>query len=119
MKIYTSYFGNYRNFGELIPLSIALYSPKGFTGHTLKVLAPNREILQCKNDVEEYTNLFNKKLGLYNAKKIYDYLSDISKSKDIVLLCYEKPPQFCHRHLVGDWFHNELDIEVEELNYNK
>lgn len=119
MKIYTSYFGNYRNFGELIPISIALYSPLGFEEHTLKALAPNIEILQCKNDFEKYTKLFNKKLELYNAKRIYDYLLDISKHKDIVLLCYEKPPAFCHRHLVADWFNNELGIEVKELNYNK
>lgn len=24
-------------------------------------------------------------------------------SKDIALICYEKPSDFCHRHLVADW----------------
>lgn len=24
--------------------------------------------------------------------------------KDICLICYEKPNDFCHRHLVADWF---------------
>ena len=37
--------------------------------------------------------------------------------KDVVLLCYEKPPQFCHRHLVAKWLEKELNIKVEELKY--
>ena len=32
----------------------------------------------------------------------------------IALICYEKPSEFCHRHLVADWL-KEYGIEVEEL----
>jgi hypothetical protein len=31
-----------------------------------------------------------------------------------VLLCYERPDEFCHRHIVAAWLEKELGIEVEE-----
>ena len=31
----------------------------------------------------------------------------------IALICYEKPTDFCHRHLVADWL-NKNGIECEE-----
>lgn len=39
----------------------------------------------------------------------------IWKSKDyhIVLLCYEKTGEFCHRHLVADWL-NKNGVECKE-----
>ena len=40
-------------------------------------------------------------------------------SDKIILLCYEKPGDFCHRHLVSDWF-NQNGIfcqEFEEIQF--
>ena len=34
-------------------------------------------------------------------------------NKDICLMCYEKPSDFCHRHLVANWL-NENGIECKE-----
>ena len=42
-------------------------------------------------------------------------LTKVPHSK-IVLLCYEKPGDFCHRHLVADWFGKEW---CKELNLEK
>lgn len=36
-------------------------------------------------------------------------------SKDVALLCCEKPSDFCHRHLVADWFRKN-GVPCEELN---
>ncbi|EDP8947924.1 hypothetical protein IDN71_003483 [Salmonella enterica] len=33
-----------------------------------------------------------------------------------VLLCWEKPGEFCHRQLVARWFRRELGIAVEEYD---
>ena len=35
------------------------------------------------------------------------------KNKDIALVCYEKPSDFCHRHLVAKWL-KENGYNVEE-----
>ena len=37
----------------------------------------------------------------------------MNKDIDIALLCYEKPDDFCHRHLVADWL-NKNGYKCEE-----
>ena len=34
--------------------------------------------------------------------------------KDVALVCYEKPSDFCHRHLVADWL-NKNGFECKEF----
>ena len=34
--------------------------------------------------------------------------------QDIVLLCYEKPGRFCHRHILAEWIKEKTGEEVEE-----
>lgn len=34
-------------------------------------------------------------------------------NQHIVLVCYEKPADFCHRHLVADWM-KQHGIQMEE-----
>lgn len=33
--------------------------------------------------------------------------------KEVVLLCYERPNDFCHRHLVAEWL-REAGYNIEE-----
>ena len=37
---------------------------------------------------------------------------------DIALICYEKPTDFCHRHLVSDWL-NKNGFKCDEYLFNK
>ena len=39
--------------------------------------------------------------------------NDRSLIPDIALICYEKPSDFCHRHLVADWL-NRNGFECKE-----
>ena len=34
---------------------------------------------------------------------------------EIALICYEKPENFCHRHLVAEWL-QEAGYQVQEYN---
>lgn len=34
---------------------------------------------------------------------LINMMPDRSSKHDIALICYEKPSDFCHRHLVADW----------------
>ena len=40
--------------------------------------------------------------------------SMVPADKDIALCCYEKPTDFCHRHLVAEWLNNNTDENIEE-----
>jgi uncharacterized protein (DUF488 family) len=56
-----------------------------------------------------YTKRFNRQLDALHFSDVIKYLHDGD-----VLLCYEAPNQFCHRHLVAAWLRKH-GITVEEL----
>jgi len=121
MKIYTSYFGFLKNIpGEIIPVSIARFPPKWFDGYEMKVLAPERKLLwqakQGKINEEEYTRQYIAQIEeTLDPQTLYENLQKKFDGKDIVLLCFEKKGEFCHRILLAKWIEAKLNIVVKEL----
>ena len=108
MKIYTSYFAKLRSLPEnIIPISICGKAPEWYTGLQYKKLAPKYGFFmewKKNHDNNYYIEHFDSEvLNLLDAKTIYEELSKMSGEKDVVLICYEKPSDFCHRHLVAEW----------------
>lgn len=122
-KIYTSYFAKIRNLPDnIVPISICLKSPQGYKGLQYKKLAPNYDFFmkwkETKDD-DYYIEHFNSEvLSLLNQEEVLKELLSLSNNRDIALVCYEKPDNFCHRHLVSKWF-LEKDIIVTEYDYRK
>lgn len=108
--IYTSYFANSNKLNGIVPIGIALKSP--FRVKEYKALAPRREMLSMS--IPEYIQEYQKILNSLDASKVYDDLLTLSNGKTLAMLCYEKPKQFCHRHLAAEWLSNQLGIEVIE-----
>ena len=70
------------------------------------------------HDIDKYTECFNEQvLNQLNIHFVLDDLLRLSQGKDVCLICYEKPEDFCHRHLVAKWF-NEHGIPCEEYKFN-
>ena len=46
-------------------------------------------------------------------------LQEVSGGRDIALCCFEKPDDFCHRHLLADWLNEKLNLGVEEFGKSK
>lgn len=114
MNIYTSYFGNIRKLEGLTPISIARYKPRYLYMSEYKALAPAINMLKMIE--AEYVPLFDKILNELNPETVIkDLLRLTTNGKDIVLLCYEKPPEFCHRHLVASWLNDKLNIKITEF----
>lgn len=110
--IYTGYFAQLRNIPQnIIPISICAQVPKWYTGLQHKKLAPKYGFFtewKKNQDNDYYIEHYNKEvLSGLNANDIvselYGLLPEESKGLDIVLVCYEKSTDFCHRHLVADW----------------
>ena len=112
--MYTGYFAKLKKYQEagLVPVSIALKSPDWYNGLEYKQLAPNWDILSAwksgehQGDVDYYTQEFNNKI--LKNRSITTVIHDLmeltnTEPNNIILLCYEKPEDFCHRHLVADW----------------
>lgn len=114
--VYTSYFGNLKQLASsnVVPVSISLWKPKWFNGNQYLALAPKADMLKRDISQEEYIYEYKTRvLGKLDAKIVYEEL--VSKfGKNIALLCYEKPDDFCHRHLVAEWF-RESGLQIEEF----
>lgn len=125
--IYTSYFGNLNSLpNNIIPISICGKAPDWYNGLQYKKLAPKYDFFMKwkeNHDNDYYIKCFNEQvLSKLNATNvILDFskmVNDFNLGKvDICLICYEKPGNFCHRHLVAKWF-KENGIDCKEWKNN-
>lgn len=119
--IYTTYFANMKRIPDgVIPISICGKAPDSYTGLQYKKLAPKWEFFQVWKETHDnhyYVKEFNANvLDKLDVKEVYKELTSMAGSYDIALICYEKPEDFCHRHLVRNWF-IENGYQAKEL-YN-
>ena len=118
--IYTSYFANLRNIpDDIVPISICGKAPDWYDGLQYKKLAPKWwffKVWKNTKDNNYYIENFYKEV--LNKLSAMDVVADLyckSAGKDVTLVCYEKPSDFCHRHLVADWL-NFCGFKCEEWN---
>ena len=126
MEIGTGYFAKAKVYSEMgyalvnIALKQPWFLPDGLVLHETKYKpCPNESILDLKDKPAEYEDRFQKEvLRFISPYDFYTELFRISKlehTEKVVLLCYEAPDKFCHRHIVAKWIKDCLGITVEEL----
>ena len=110
MKILTSYFANVKNLPkDILPIAICGKSISGWSYPEYKSLAPSWSIYnEYKNlggTKERYTERYiRERLGKLDPSSVIDDFKNLSKDYlGVALICYEKPGEFCHRHLVSEW----------------
>lgn len=109
--IYTSYFARLKYLPDnVIPISICGKAPSWYKGLQYKKLAPKYDFFmkwKDNHDNKQYIESFNEQvLSRLDVREVIKELFDMANSKDICLICYEKPNDFCHRHLVSNWLNN-------------
>lgn len=122
--IYTSYFAKLNKLpSNFIPISICGKSPDWYNGLEYKIFAPKYDFFmewKRTHDNNYYIEHFQTDvLDELNVDKVIDelgYLTSYDQSKDICLMCYEKPSDFCHRHLVAEWL-NKNGYPCEEYKF--
>lgn len=110
--IKTSYFANLKNLSAYVPISISRYSPSWYKGLELKELAPLPYML--KLDIDTYLIHFDRILSELNPGDIVNKIMGMTSNKPAILLCYEKPGDFCHRHLVSKWLNKSIGLMIIE-----
>lgn len=121
--LYTSYFAKLKKLpSNVIPISICGKAPDWYNGIQYKKLAPKYGFFtewKKTHDNDYYIEHFNSEvLSSLDPRNVILELQtliptenrerqqdDIWESFDIhiALICYEKPSDFCHRHLVAKW----------------
>lgn len=51
-------------------------------------------------------------LQTLNPNKVVQDLQKIGNN--VILLCFETPEKFCHRHLVAEWLNTQLKLDIRE-----
>ena len=120
--IYTSYFAKLKSLPDNItPISICGKAPDWYNGLQYKKLAPKYDFFMKwkeSHDNDYYVKCFNEQvLNKLDPMKVYCELCSLAKNDEVVLICYEKPSDFCHRHLVSEWL-KERGFDVEEWENN-
>lgn len=110
--MHTSYYAKSAKHPNAV--SIAGQTPAFYTGRQYKKLAPKYDFfMQYKKDGDEeaYTKKFYEEvLNKLDPVKVLQELG-----AHAILLCYETPEKFCHRHLVAKWLSEKTGIEITEL----
>ena len=114
--IYTSYFGNLHNLPFKDCIAICHWKPGYFKGPHYRVVAPTEQMVldyksskQDQEAKEKYIKEYDKVLSALNPQEIGNLL------QNKILLCYERPGDFCHRHLLAKWL-NQHGFECKEWN---
>ena len=121
-QFFTSYFANLKNLPKYIePIAICGGIPDWYKGLWYKKLAPSWSIWKEWHDSNEpdknehYVSRFVPEiLGELDVKQVADDLKKMADSKTPCLICYEKPNEFCHRHVVAKWLTDD-GFETEEF----
>lgn len=121
--IFTSYFAKLNKLPKnVIPISICGKAPAWYTGVQYKKLAPRYDFFikwKESHDDSYYIERFQAEvLDMLSITEVLTELQllipdDIKAQMQspfynnpnwhVALICYEKPSDFCHRHLVASW----------------
>lgn len=116
----TSYFFSNKLTKEDNLVSISISPPKKIMEKLPNIyiyskLCPSWNLVQSyklgKINEQRYVELYSSIiLNKLSARTVYDELRS-----DAILLCWERPEKFCHRHIVANWLSTILEIKIEEL----
>ena len=125
----TGYFAKLKEYEEAgyTPVSISRFKPPFFKGLEYKKVAPSADLLHAykygkyKNDFAGYITKYMDGIAQMKATEVVKELEELTKVKEdrIILLCYEKPDNYCHRHYLASWLRTFGDIECKEYDYDK
>ena len=122
--IYTGYYSKIKEYVDsgLTLLSISRTKPE-FAKSCIDIpqLFPSDKILwdykKGKIDEMEYTSKYLNQLNERGVDRIIKMIQIFGDN--VVLLCWESPEKFCHRHILADYINKNSNINVEEFGKEK
>ena len=118
--IYTGYYSKIKEYADsgLTLLSISRTKPE-FAKSCIDIpqLFPSDKILwdhkKGKIDEMEYTSKYLDQLNELGIDRIIKMIQIFGDN--VVLLCWESPEKFCHRHILADYINKNSGVVVEEF----
>lgn len=123
--IYTGYFANLKKYKQngLQTVSVARFNPSWYNGVSFSELSPSDKLLGDYKlagiSEEEYAERYKEEITRPSSRMMIEKLKEkaLTGTKDMVLLCYEKPDEFCHRHILAEVLNEEYPeiFHIEEF----
>jgi hypothetical protein len=121
LELYTSRWAN-RELAHLdvVPVGISRGVPRWRTPYRyklLRLLAPSREAFGI-SEPQEFERAYRaglEKIGLEGIVSELWRISEEHGGRPLVMLCWERPGEFCHRRVLADWIEKNVGVEVPEL----
>lgn len=127
----TSYYAKFSHLPKeekdrYMPVLISSSLPKWFLDREkfyieYKTLAPSSDnVFKLKNNnmsQEDFANAYIDKLKELDLNQILEDMYDFEgiTEIEIVLLCYEKSTDFCHRHILREYLNENFNTNITEL----
>lgn len=126
-EIKTGYFAKTQVYSDngYKPYSISRITPKGCKCGEIKDLAPSWELLKGYKDgtvtCGEYTSKYWQMLSSKDVEILLKekLITLTPEEKGIVLLCYEKKPEDCHRSILASYCNQKFNMKIEEYDLQK
>ena len=118
--VYTSYFSKQAKQpvqDNMAYASIAVGLPKFDLPFELKhITAVKPWGIFGKYHGEEYKQKYYERLDKIGVKRIFEAIQEAKGNKEhIVLMCYEKDWNGCHRKMFADWWQKQTGEIIEEI----
>ena len=114
--MFTSYFANWRQYPttEYQSIGIVRKVPDYFHYFNIPKLAPPKKMARYLEDTMRiaYREYLDNELS---AKRVCIEIAQLCGDKIPVLLCYERPHEFCHRHILREWLTETHGVNITEL----
>lgn len=117
MNIYTSYFGNKKALDKagVVMVSVARWQPRYCPVPFVALdVAPTVWMLKEATS-QQYDEEYKRILSKLDVPGFIKRLESFGKGADVALCCYEKPGDFCHRHVLAEYITAQTGIEIKEF----
>lgn len=121
IQIHTSNYSKARKLDKsrYYLVSISIFPPKEWRGANARELAPSYELLTAYHNglsKSDYEKEYRKQIArLNNLHSQFEWMAQQANGRDIVLLCYEKASDFCHRHILSDIIFEKYGYRITEI----
>lgn len=116
----TGYFKQIKDNLSFGYVSISLYPSKNKNvSYEFKSLAPNWKLSKMYKSKQLSDSEFEKEylehLNNLDAKTIFEQINFLTGNSEPILMTHGNKSSFCHRHIVAQWFEENLEVEIEEF----
>ena len=122
MAVYTSYFGMARRFPKekFIKTAVCYQSVRGIGIWNSVVPAAELVFGMKRGEItkEYYEQEYLKSLYARKDQIAQNIPYFQNSDRDIILLCYEKTGDWCHRHILADFLNKEFDLGITEFKFS-